>query len=115
MLQALVPGYHVQGPELVSILNPFMVLPQTLFPIIVSVYGTALWSIWKLYLGVVFDGKPFHLVALNEHFYSLICEHVKMLYTVSRKKKKLGSFRKVWGKSQCIDIQDSVILINLHM
>src|ERR1700678_3914901 len=99
MVSGLVPGHHVPGPELVHIVNPFPLLPKTVSPILVSVHGTALWSIWKPYLGVLFEGEQCNPVALHRHFVPFFIMHVQVLFSIACKKKKVASFAKLWCRS----------------
>lgn len=115
LLRLLVPGYQVPNPELGIIVDPFNVLPKTLFPVLVSIYGTALWTIWKLYLGVVFDGRPFSSVALNEHFLSLISMHVRVLYRLACKKRCVARFAKLWCRSPFVRIQCSDVKVQMAL
>src|ERR1035438_1696609 len=115
LLQVLVPGYHVPGPELVHIVNPFPLRPKTVFPILVSIHGTALWSIWKTYLGVLFEGEQFNPVALHRHFVSFFISHVQVLFSIACKKKKVASFIKLWCRSDCINICEGKVSVDISL
>ena len=113
LFQLLAPGHQVPGPELEIVVNPFCVFPNSLFPVVVSVFGSALWAIWKMYLGVVFEGSIFNHVALYEYFCSVLSSHIFTLYKVACKRKKVGSFVKVWCKSPLVSCSNSSIKIAL--
>ena len=115
LLQLLVPGHQVPMPELVVIVNPFQFLPKHLFPIVVTVHGFALWSIWKMYLGVVFEGKAFCASTLEELFLNLVSAHIHTLFRSACKGKKVPKFVKVWGMSPLLHVRDDGILLSLHM
>ena len=115
LLQLLAPGCQVPGPELVHIVNPFSILPKATFPVVVSIYGTALWSLWKMYLGMVFEGRIFSSVALNEQFAFSVTSHIQLLFSVACKKKKLASFKKLWCRSHCINICGSKVSLDISL
>ena len=107
LLQLLAPGFQVPVPELSIVVNPFLSFPKSLSPIFVTVHGFAMWSVWKLYLGVIFEGKPFHLLALEELFLSFVSSHIRTLFLSACKGKKVKGFVKVWGESPLIRVRDS--------
>jgi hypothetical protein len=115
LMQRLVPGCQVPVPELAVVVNPFCAFSNSLFPIVVSVYGTALWAIWKLYLGVVFEGKHFDSVALNGCFMSLLSDHICTLYYRACKKGGVVKFVKMWARSPLVCVQGGKVQVQLHV
>src|ERR1700733_15103906 len=113
LLSLLVPGYHVPVPELDIILNPFSVFAQSVFPIVISVYGMAFWAIWKSYLGIVFEGDQFSDVALNEQFIRLLKLHVNLLLHIACKKGKMEQFAKVWINPPHVTIEGGRIKLQI--
>jgi hypothetical protein len=115
LVKHLVPGCQVPDPKLEVIINPFCAFSDSLFPIVVSVYGTALWSIWKLYLGVVFEGKHFDSVTLKGYFMSLLSDHVSALYNGACKRGGVVKFVKLWVQSPLVCIQDGKVRVQMHV
>jgi hypothetical protein len=115
LLHHLVPGNQVLTPELSTIVNPFCFFPKSLFPVIASIHGTALWSIWKIYLGVVFDGKIFNCIALDELFLSLLSSNIHSLYYIACKRQKIVSFIKLWDRSPLVCINSNHIEVSIFL
>ena len=115
LLQLLVPGHQVPVPELVDVVNPFQSFPKALFPVVVTFHGFALWSVWKVYLGVVFDGKAFHVATLDELFLSFVSAHIHILFRSACKGKRVAKFVKVWGGSPLLCVSNDCIELSLHM
>ena len=115
LLQILAIGHTVPEPELVYIVNPFSLLPKTFFPIIVSIHGTALWSLWKTYLGIVFEGKQFDPVSLFKLFVSLLSSPIRLLFHLAVKKKQVAQFAKLWCRSNCIIIQQGRLHVDFSL